>query len=132
MKFAKSVHNKTMVKDIFVLPAPSTLEMYMWSKKKRPRLITKKKLPLASSAMSASIKRRIIVLKMKKWNTFQGQIFAKSVKHDMMMMMCANLNIMMSVVTDVKSLILLLAKKDKGVLAVLPWSFHVKRLHHPL
>ena len=109
MKFTKSAHNKIMVKDIFVLPAPSTLEMYMWSKRKRRRLIAKHKLPLASSAMIAYIKRRIIALKVLKWNNLQDPIFSKNVKHGVMKMMCANLNIMMNVAIDVKSLILLLA-----------------------
>ena len=70
MKFAKRVHNKTMVKDIFVLHAPSTLEMYMWSKWKRHRLVAKHKLLLVLSAMSAYIKRRIIALKVLKSNKF--------------------------------------------------------------
>ena len=109
MKFAKSAHNKSMMKDIFVLIAPSTLEMYMWSKKKRRLLVAKHKLPLASSAMSAYIKRRIITLKVLKSTKFQDPIFSKNFKHDMMMMMCANLSIMMSVAIDMKSLILLLA-----------------------
>ena len=83
--------------------------MYMWSKKKRLYLVAKHKLPLASSAMSASIKRRIIVLKMLKWNNLQDPIFSKNVKHGMMKTMCANRNIMMNVAINVKSLILLLA-----------------------
>ena len=104
MKFTKSAHNKIMVKDIFVLPAPSTLEMYMWSKRKHHCLVAKHKLPLASTAMSAYIKRRIIALKVLKWNNLQDPIFSKNIKHGMMTMMCANLDIMMNAAINVKSL----------------------------
>ena len=47
-------------------------------------------------------------LKVLKSNKFQDPIFYKNFKNDMMMKMCANLNLMMSVAIDVKSLILLL------------------------
>ena len=57
---------------------------------------------------------------MMKWNTFQGQTFAKSANNAMMMMMCVNPNIMMNVAIDVKSLILLLALKDKGAFDAFP------------
>jgi hypothetical protein len=98
-----------MLKDIVVIRATSTLEMYMWSKKKRLRLVTKHKLPLVSSATSTFTKRLIIILKVLKWFNLQDPIFSKNVKHGMMTMMCVNLDIMMNVAIDVKSLILLLA-----------------------
>ena len=52
---------------------------------------------------------------MMKWNTFHGQIFAMSAEQDMMMMMmCANHNIMMNVAIDVNNLTLLLTMDVKA------------------
>ena len=77
--------------------------------------------------MSASIKRRTIILQMMKWNTFQGQFLAKSIAQGMMMMMNANNNNMMNVAIDMKNLTLLLAKDVKAESA-LSWRLYIKNL----
>ena len=80
--------------------------------------------------MSASIKRRTIVLKMMKWNLFQGQFLTKSIAQGMMMMMKANHNIMMNVAIDVKNLTHLLAMDVKAESASL-WRLFIKNLLRP-
>ena len=116
MMAIKRAVNITKMKVNIVLIAPSTLVMFTWSMRMCLQHGAKNTLGQASTAMSASTKRRTITLEIMKWNTFQGQFLAKSVAQDMMMMMMmsANHNTMMNVAIDMKNLTLLLAMDVKA------------------